>query len=72
MTVLHVNAARAPPSDVIAQLQVDGVGMEISLTGQIGLGVFAHIVVDQGDRHNERNISFVVMIYYFKKLLFFI
>ena len=42
------------------------------LAPQIGLVVFAHIMVDQGDRDNERDMALVIMFDNFEQFLLFI
>jgi hypothetical protein len=47
---------------VVAQLQLQGVGVEIGLLGQIGFVIFAHIVIDQGDGHDEGDLLRAVVV----------
>ena len=42
-------------SRVISQFEFDGVRIQIHLLPQIRLLIFAHVVVDQSDRHDQRN-----------------
>ena len=39
---------------------------------QIGLVVFAHIMIDQGNRDNERDMALVIMFDNFQQFLLFI
>ena len=48
-----IRAARRRSLDVVAQLQFDGVGVEIPRPPEVGLVVLAHVMADQGDRHDE-------------------
>ena len=57
---------------MVPQLQFDGVGVKIVLAFQVWLVILADVVFEQGKGHNERKMSFMVMIYYFKDLLLFI
>jgi len=46
--------------------------MQVILTLQIRLIVLAHIVVDQGNRNNERNMASMIVINKLLELLLFI
>lgn len=45
---------------MIAQLQFNGVGMQVILAAEIRLSVFAGIVIDQCHWYNQRDIPAVV------------
>jgi hypothetical protein len=57
---------------MISQLQLYGVGMEVILVLQIWLIVFAHIVIHQGDRHNEGNKELPIEVKNLQQFSFFI
>ena len=55
-----------------AKFELHGMRIKIGLLLEIGLIVFAHIVVDQGDRHDQWDQLIAVIFEYFEKLLLFI
>ena len=57
---------------MIAKLQLHGMGIQIVLLFQVGLVVFAHIVLNQGNGHNERDIALAIEIDCLQQFLFFI
>ena len=46
--------------------------IEIGLLLEIGLVVLAHVMIDQGDRYEQRDQFIAVLIEDFKQFLFFI
>ena len=40
---------------MVAQLEFQGVGVQVALLHQVGFLVFPDIVIDQGHRHDERD-----------------
>jgi hypothetical protein len=59
-------------SDMIPELQFEGMWIQIVLNFKIGLVVFSHVVIDQGDRHNEREMTLLVVIENFQQFPFLI
>ena len=62
----------AEPSGMISQLQSDWMGPKVCLLPQIGLTVFPHIMIHQGDRHDQRNMALSVIVQYLKHFLLFV
>jgi len=49
------NRDRVIPSDMVSQLELQGMRMEVVLLLQVGLIVFAHVVIDERDRNDKGN-----------------
>ena len=62
---------RGQPSNVVSERQFLGVRLQVVLLCQIGLIVFADIVVEQGDRHDQGQEAVAISIYKFQQLSLF-
>jgi len=51
---------------MVAQLELQRMGIEIGLLLEIGLVIFAHVMVEQGYGHDQRNMSILVLAKNFK------
>jgi hypothetical protein len=67
-----IEALAHKDSNMIPQLQFQRVGIQVMLAPQIGLVIFAHIMVDQGERDNERDMALVIMFDNFEQFQLFI
>ena len=57
---------------MISQHELKGMGVQIVLAFEVGLGIFADVVIDKGHGHHERDEVFVIVFDDFKELGFFI
>ena len=57
---------------MISQFQRHRVRVQVHLLLEVGLVVFAHVMVQQGDRHDQREILFAVLVQNLQKLLLFV
>ena len=56
---------------MVAEIPFKGVGMQVVLSRQVLLLVFADIMIEQGDRHAQRHRAISVLIDNFEQLLLF-
>jgi hypothetical protein len=59
------------PLNVIPQFEFQGMGLQVNLVFQIGLIVFAHVMLKQGNRDDQGDQALFVMIDDFQQFLFF-
>ena len=57
---------------MIPELQFQGMGVQVVLLLQIGLVIFAHVMVDQRDGHDQGQITPPVMINNIQQFLLFV
>ena len=59
-------------SNVVSELQLQGMGLEVHLPGQVELAIFSDVMVHEGKGHYERQLAFSEAVQDFRHLLFLV